>query len=987
MLKYCVCERARLGDRELNMIPNGSGAIVFRGWFTAVLALCVFAGSAPARPVQADKPASITGVYNGTYAGANGPIKFKLSVTQQDNGTLAGTFTMYLPDGSDTKAYTCDIKGRYIAANRMLLLSRGKWETQPPGGVDMLGMNGQFDPGAGNGAGQISGKVRARPSPEFQAIRDADESAKMVDAAAAKKDTESPAQPTSPVAPPTRGAAGTNRAAPRTAAAPQTPAAPAPVIDTSLPTAINGVYRGGYQCTGNVLKARLSLKSTDDGALTGYFTFELPASAGAGSGSATYKLTGKYDAKNRWPFQFTTVEPVGKPAPDTYTFKTLSACFAQGGLVQGKNGIEYSLNPDKITGPVSGGRGGVAFSAARDKTASAADLDKAMEAQASGAANSAPAAPEARPAFEGVYNGTVAGKQGTTTKFKLTLSMVKENRAISGDIVNTDIAGVLALDLPGGSGTKTYTGELAGMINPQRNLQLTIKRWEARPPINIGGLNGKFDPDGGGHGVGQITGYLSDANSSKLQATRDAAESAKLDVASLTGNVRPGIPGVFNGTYTRANEPPVKMKLTITRTRDGLAGVATIYLPSGAGTKPYTYSLIGSVDPGDKFHLAVHDWETVPPQDFKDFKAMGFNGKFVLDLTKNTAQIVSAPAPESLASFYVPQFEATWDAKESANIDATLAAQKSIGSEEQAAALKAHDEMIKNAPPKELASKDVVRKSRKYWDGYQGDMIREVFDGGFGPGIDENKLFQETFCTYVEMFFAKFPGSLPANRQTVTNTVRTNRKFDKFGNLLSEENHDYSVDMDPRFVEGYKRCWSALHSKGEELRTALAAAQPGGTQHALNNLMGVATDMQKFFADHGPKTAATRQLNENFVLAVHDQPSLQQAGGKIDGAEAESDKDLPPGRYARFVDGANAYYRERAKSDPVRFGVRLDHDTALNQRLAELYQFDMSPDENYYYANDFAARFLPIMGPRAGCPDPAWPRLHPAVEKAIAEVK
>jgi hypothetical protein len=526
------------------------------------------------------------------------------------------------------------------------------------------------------------------------------------------------------------------------------------------------------------------------------------------------------------------------------------------------------------------------------------------------------------------------------------------------------------------------------MINPQRNLQLVAKRWEAPPPSNIGGIEGKFDPDGGGKGVAQIAGYISDASNSKFQATRDAGESAKMDIAGLTCTVRPGIPGVFNGTYTRAGERPVKMKLTITRTRDGLGGMATIDLPEGSGTKAYTYSLKGALDGGNgAFHLFVNDWETNPPKDFKDFKAMGFNGTLVLDLTQNAAKITNAPAPSSLASFYVPQFEATWDAKESANINATVAAQKAIGSEEQAAALKAHGEAIKNAPPKELASKDLVRKSRNYWDGFQTDMIREVFDGGFGPGIDEDKQFQKVFCTYVEMFAAKCPECLPADHQNVTIIWRTNRKFDQFGNLVSEENHDFTVDMDSRFVDGYKRCWSLLTSKSEALRGVIAAAQAGGAQHAIHDMLALTTDMQRFFADHGGKSAAMRQLTENFVRAINDKPSLQQAREKINGAEAESDKDLPPGRYARFVDGANAYFRDRAKSDPVRYGGRSSHDTAICQRLAELNQFNMSPDEEYYYANDFQGRFLSIMGPRAGCSDPAWPRLHPAVEKAIAEVK
>src|SRR5437764_9424185 len=97
----------------------------------------------------------------------------------------------------------------------------------------------------------------------------------------------------------------------------------------------------------------------------------------------------------------------------------------------------------------------------------------------------------------------------------------------------------------------------------------------------MAGLQGKFDADGG-NGAGQISGYISDASNSKFQAIRDAAESASMDNARLRSNIQPGIPGVFNGTYTRENEPPTKFKLAITHNRDGardLGGVATIYLP------------------------------------------------------------------------------------------------------------------------------------------------------------------------------------------------------------------------------------------------------------------------------------------------------------------------------------------------------------------------------------------------------------------------
>ena len=109
-------------------MPNATqfrlAAIVFRWSVAALLASWVFVSSAPAQPAQAPKPISITGVYNGSYPVENGPIKFKLSITQQDTGTLTGVFTLFLPDGSGTKEYTCPVGGRYIQAVRMVQLVR-----------------------------------------------------------------------------------------------------------------------------------------------------------------------------------------------------------------------------------------------------------------------------------------------------------------------------------------------------------------------------------------------------------------------------------------------------------------------------------------------------------------------------------------------------------------------------------------------------------------------------------------------------------------------------------------------------------------------------------------------------------------------------------------------------------------------------------------------------------------------------------------------
>jgi hypothetical protein len=155
--------------------------------------------------------------------------------------------------------------------------------------------------------------------------------------------------------------------------------------------------------------------------------------------------------------------------------------------------------------------------------------------------------------------------------------------------------------------------------------------------------------------------------------------------------------------------------------------------------------------------------------------------------------------------------------------------------------------------------------------------------------------------------------------------------------------------------------------------------------------LGGAGDMDKFFETevkaNGP-SLAMKQMGENLLRAATGEPSLQEAGAKIDGAEAETDKDLPPGRFARFIDGANAYFRARAKADPIRNGDRLSHDAAFCEILAAKYQNVMTRDEEYYYANDFETRFAnQIMQPRQPSSDPAWPRLHPAVEKTIEEIR
>jgi hypothetical protein len=985
------------------MILNRTKTIIIRWWIT-VIACSGFAVSAPAQPARTT---SIEGVYNGSYAGGQAvpvrgqvgqvanasvePTKFKLSITQGDNGVLAGVFTLYLPGGSDTKAYTCSLTG-FIQANRTFLLNRAKWEIPPPKGFEMAaGMNGQFDPAGGNGAGQVAGKIRDGSWPKFEAIRDATESAKTAPLIADKQDGA-------------KTASNPGRAiAAKTAAAP----------DASGPTAINGVYTGEYRRSDGNVKLKFSIKSTDDGSLTGLLTFELPHKPGS---FITYKLTGKYVAGahdyglSSSPFQFTTIEPVGSAAQDA-----LGASKAQAVHV----GI---TGPGAIFGSLTGSNTGSGefncgwVSATKDRTESA-DLDKVMAAQA-GAGSTAAAAPAqvVRSSFDGVYNGAYTSKQGPT-KFKLTLWTQQENRTAAGVLVNSNPAGVLTFYLSEGSSTNAYTCELTGFYIPAHDnqpdrIQLSRTKWETQPPRDLlfeGGMQGVFDP-AGGNGAGQFSGYMSDTSSSKFQSLRDAAESAKVASAQISNNLRPSVAGVFNGTYTREKEPPTKFKLTMTYPSGGggggsanLAGMATIYLPVDSGTKAYTYSLKGAEDGYGNFELKVYDWETIPPADFKNFKAMGFNGRFVPDLTRNTARIINAQ-PD--ATFFVPKFEATWDAAESSDLKSTIAAQEAVGAADQVAALKAHAEDVKNAKPRQLASRDLVRKSRAYWGGYRSDFIREIFDGGFASDVDDDPMFQSLFTDYVDLFSKNCAAYLPAGHKTVTITTVTTTTYP--GGATTTSTTSKTVEVDSRFIPKYVE-YSGVdpvpgsdQEKEQTARTIAIAGQifhAGGPSHgvgpadanallhleAAHGVLG-GTGMDKFFATEvkatGP-SAALRQMGENLLRGATGEPSLQEAGARIDDAEAETDKDLPPGRFARLIDAANAFYR-----DPANTRLKSRFETAFDETLAAKYQGVMTRDEEYYYANDFESRFRgQIMQPRSYCKDPEWPRLHPAVEECIEELQ
>jgi hypothetical protein len=118
-----------------------------------------------------------------------------------------------------------------------------------------------------------------------------------------------------------------------------------------------------------------------------------------------------------------------------------------------------------------------------------------------------------------------------------------------------------------------------------------------------------------------------------------------------------------------------------------------------------------------------------------------------------------------------------------------------------------------------------------------------------------------------------------------------------------------------------------------------------------------------------------RQLTENLLRGATGKPSLQTVGASIAGAAAESDKSPAP-RFAHFVDGCNAFFR-----DPKNSRFAPSDPTGYCKCLSDGYQGVMTPAEDVLYANDYEDKFQGGIAQPWGYglskSDSAWPRLNP----------
>ena len=104
----------------------------------------------------------VAGTYEGKYECSRREIGFRLDVTLADNDSMTAVFRSSIPG-----VPPFDLAGQYDSATKQFVLTPVRWESRPPGGYAMVGMQGTFDPSDGT----LKGKVTEPRCGAFELIR------------------------------------------------------------------------------------------------------------------------------------------------------------------------------------------------------------------------------------------------------------------------------------------------------------------------------------------------------------------------------------------------------------------------------------------------------------------------------------------------------------------------------------------------------------------------------------------------------------------------------------------------------------------------------------------------------------------------------------------------------------------------------------------------------------------------------------------------
>ena len=146
--------------------------VIETGWTYNGAPAPVIAPTSGATPANAT---AITGVYNGSYRCARGPVNLKLTLAAPGDGSLTGEFMFDLPANSRAGTAGYRLSGTYDAATGNFHLDPVNWVPPAPPGYVMVGMEGAFN----SSAGQVSGKITYPTCSTFEATRNKAQSAAL----------------------------------------------------------------------------------------------------------------------------------------------------------------------------------------------------------------------------------------------------------------------------------------------------------------------------------------------------------------------------------------------------------------------------------------------------------------------------------------------------------------------------------------------------------------------------------------------------------------------------------------------------------------------------------------------------------------------------------------------------------------------------------------------------------------------------------------
>jgi hypothetical protein len=154
--------------------------------------------------------------------------------------------------------------------------------------------------------------------------------------------------------------------------------------------------------------------------------------------------------------------------------------------------------------------------------------------------------------------------------------------------------------------------------------------------------------------------------------------------------------------------------------------------------------------------------------------------------------------------------------------------------------------------------------------------------------------------------------------------------------------------------------------------------------HHYLNISPSATDRELHAATGTDSGAEDAKGNSGDSLVTQLLKAAAKAAAEENQKQAQRQAQVaaaaPPGGFTHFEDGCNAFYR-----DPANARLSMSDATGWCACLSEQYRNLISPEEEAKYANDFARLFHGGIAQPWGFglskSDPAWPRLHPAVDR------